>query len=104
MLLTWYRGLAGALLFFLLELLERPISMATYLIWSRLRKRLGLVTGARRDQRENEQAHYENDSLTLLHTAPAMIHLSPSPSGDVHSVIQMRCAKNRSHNVGPSIR
>ena len=74
MLLAWYRGLAGALLFFLLELLECPISMAAYLIRSRRRKRLGLVTGARRDQREDEQAYY-NDSLTLLLTAPAMIHL-----------------------------
>jgi hypothetical protein len=74
-LLAWYRGLGGALLFFLLELLECPISMAAYLIRSRLRKRLGLVTGARRDQREDEQVHYDNASLTLLHTAPAMIHL-----------------------------
>jgi hypothetical protein len=74
-LLAWYRGMAGALLFFLFELLECPISMAAYLIRSRLRKRLGLVTGARRDQREDEQAHYDNDSFILLHTAPAMIHL-----------------------------
>ena len=86
----WHRRLRGALLFFLLELLKSPIGMTPYLVRSRLRKRLGLVTGASRDQREDEQPHYYNDYLTLLHAAPSMIHPPPIPSGDVH--LLFKCA------------
>ena len=61
----WHRRLGGSFLLFLLELFERAIGMATHLVRSWLRERLGLVAGACRDQREDKQPHLMTSATTL---------------------------------------
>jgi hypothetical protein len=90
----WRRRRDRSLLLFLFELVERSISMTPYLVRSRLRKRFGLVAGARRDQREDKQTDDHSDPA-LLHAASLMIHSHCLPSGDGHGVIQMRGTDRR---------
>lgn len=63
----------GSLLLVLLELLECPIAMTSYLVRRRLRKRLGLVAGASRDRQEDKGA-YDHSGPELLHAALSMVH------------------------------
>jgi len=55
--LMWHRWLGSSLLFFLLELLERPICMATHLISGRRWRALRSIAGAGPDDREHRQTH-----------------------------------------------
>jgi hypothetical protein len=86
--------MGSSLLFLLFELVKHPIGMTPYLVRSRLRKRFGLVAGARRNQREDKQADDHRDPA-LLHAIRSMIHSRSLPSGDVHIVIQMRDTDRR---------
>ena len=65
--------MGSSLLFFLFELVKRPIAMTLDLIRSRLRKRFGLVAGAGRDQRKDAQTYGHNDPR-LWQTSLSMTH------------------------------
>ena len=47
--------------------------MTPDLVWSRVRKRFGLVAGASRDQQE-DKGTYDHSGPALLHAALSMIH------------------------------
>jgi hypothetical protein len=53
--------------------------MTPDLVWSRLRKRFGLIAGATCDQQEDKEAS-DDSGPTLSHTALSMIHSHPLPS------------------------